>query len=107
LKYDPSIIEIPVPRYFKEAEDNIEVKLALQEEVDRGGKKKKKKGGKKKKKKKKTEEEPEEKMTLKRQVGLVKKAYGEAINQEPDEMSEVVHDIYAIDMDIDIAIRVI
>jgi len=26
---------------------------------------------------------------------------------EPDEMSEVVHDIYAIDMDIDIAIRVI
>jgi len=80
LKYDPSIIEIPVPRYFKEAEDNIEVKLALQEEVDRGGKKKKKKGGKKKKKKKKTEEEPEEKMTLKRQLGLVKKAYGEAIN---------------------------
>jgi len=68
LKYDPSIIEIPVPRYFKEADDNIEVKLALTEEVDRGGggKKKKSKKGKGKKKKKKVEEEPEEKMTLKR-----------------------------------------
>jgi len=82
--------------------------LALQEEVDRGGKKKKKKGGKKKKKKKKTEEEPEEKMTLKRQLGLVKKAYMDTLSkEEPDEISEVVHDIYAIDMDIDIAIRVI
>lgn len=67
MKYDPSIIEIPVPRYFKEKEDNIEVKILLKEVVDRGGKKKKKKGGGKKKKKKKTEDkEPEPKMTLKK-----------------------------------------
>jgi len=65
LKYDPSIVEIPVPRYFKEADDNIEVKLALQEEVDRGGKKKKKPKKKKKKKKKAEDGEKEPKMTLK------------------------------------------
>ena len=47
-------------------------------------------------------------MTLKRQLGLVKKAYMDTLSkEEPDEISEVVHDIYAIDMDIDIAIRVI
>ena len=65
MKYDPSIVEIPVPRYFKEADDNIEVKLALQEEVDRGGKKKKKPKKKKKKKKKAEDGEKESKMTLK------------------------------------------
>ena len=55
LKYDPSVIEIPVPRYFKE-DDNIPVDLVFKEKVDRGGKAKKgkkkgkkgKKGGKKK-----------------------------------------------------------
>lgn len=79
LKYDPSIIEIPVPRYFKDKEDNIEVLIKLKEEVDRGGKKKKKKGGGKKKKKKKAEAEPEPKMTLKKQIGIVKKAYQETL----------------------------
>ena len=50
LKYDPSVIEIPVPRYFKE-DDNIPVDLVFKEKVDRGGKAKKgKKGGKKGKK---------------------------------------------------------
>ena len=51
LKYDPSVIEIPVPRYFKE-DDNIPVDLVFKEKVDRGGggKKKGKKGGKKGKK---------------------------------------------------------
>ena len=77
LKYDPSIVEIPVPRYFKEADDNIEVKLALQEEVDRGGKKKKKPKKKKKKKMKAEDGEKEPKMTLKMQIGIVKKAYSE------------------------------
>jgi hypothetical protein len=72
LKYDPSIIEIPVPRYFAEKEDNIEVKVAIKEAVDRGGGTKKKGGAarakkvSKKKKKKATEEVEEEKMTLKR-----------------------------------------
>ena len=50
LKYDPSVIEIPVPRYFKE-DDQIPVDLVFKEKVVReGGKKgKKKKGGGKKK----------------------------------------------------------
>ena len=58
LKYDPSIIEIPVPQYFKE-DDKIKVELAFKEKVERDAKKKK--GGrkpKKPKKKKKTEDEP-------------------------------------------------
>lgn len=83
LKYDPSIIEIPVPRYFKETEDNIEVKILLKDAVDRGGaggKKKKVGGGKKGKKgkKKKTEEEQEEKMTLKKAEKYIKDAYKES-----------------------------
>jgi hypothetical protein len=109
LKYDPSIIEIPVPRYFREERDNIEVKILLKEAVDRGGKKKKKKGGGKKKKKKKTEDkEPEPKMTLDKQIKFVKAAYQETLQMEqPDEMVEVVHDIFTIDMDLDVAIRLI
>merc|ERR1712083_884167 len=62
LKYDPSVIEIPVPRYFKE-DDNIKIDLVFHEKVERDGEKKKKgkkKGGKKKKKKKKEgDDEPE------------------------------------------------
>ena len=70
LKYDPSIIEIPVPRYFKE-DDRIPIDVIFKEAVERDGgkKKKKKKGGKKKGKKKKKgdddeKEKPEEKMQL-------------------------------------------
>merc|ERR1712223_179447 len=67
LKYDPSVIEIPVPRYFKE-DDNIPVDLVFKEKVDRGGggKKKGKKGGKKGKKgkgkKKKDDDAPAKKV---------------------------------------------
>merc|ERR1711967_64007 len=52
LKYDPSVIEIPVPRYFRE-DDRIQVDLVFKEKVEKegGGKKKKKKAKKKKKKK--------------------------------------------------------
>jgi len=57
LKYDPSIIEIPVPRYFKE-DDRIYPEFDFKEKLDRG--EKKKKGGKKKKKKKKKGEDDEE-----------------------------------------------
>ena len=74
LKYDPAIIEIPVPRYFGEKEDNIEVKVALKEAVDRGGKVAKKKAprkAKKGKKKKKVEEEVEDKMTLKKMINTI------------------------------------
>jgi hypothetical protein len=68
LKYDPSVIEIPVPRYFKE-DDNIPVDLVFKEKVVRegGGKKKKKGGGKKKGKKgkaKKTDDDAPKKAVL-------------------------------------------
>ena len=62
LKYDPSVIEIPVPRYFAE-DDRLDVDLIFKEKIERG---KKKKGKKKKKKKKgkkgkkKKDEEPKE-----------------------------------------------
>lgn len=60
LKYDPSVVEIPVPRYFKE-DDRIEVDLVFKEKVERDGKKGKKgkKTKKKKGKKKKGAEEEE------------------------------------------------
>lgn len=51
LKYDPSIIEIPVPRYFKE-DDRIYPEFDFKEKIERDGGKKKKKKPKKKKKKK-------------------------------------------------------
>jgi hypothetical protein len=60
LKYDPSIIEIPVPRYFKE-DDRIYPEFEFKEKIDRDGGKKKKKKPKKKKKKKGDDEEPEKK----------------------------------------------
>ena len=57
LKYDPSVIEIPVPRYFRE-DDRIELDLVFKEPVEKeGGKKKKKKKAKKKKKKKKSDDD--------------------------------------------------
>ena len=52
LKYDPSMIEMPIPQFFRE-DDRIPVDVKFKEPVERdGGKKKKKKGGGKKKKKK-------------------------------------------------------
>jgi hypothetical protein len=61
LKFDPSVIEIPVPRYFKE-DDRVEVDIVFKEKVERDGKKSKKAKkkatkAKKGKKAKKTEEE--------------------------------------------------
>ena len=60
LKYDPSVIEIPVPRYFKE-DDHIPVDIVFREKVERdgGGKKKKKKAKKKKKKGRDDDDAPE------------------------------------------------
>jgi len=37
LKYDPAVVEIPVPRYFGDVGDDIEVTVALKEAVYRGG----------------------------------------------------------------------
>ena len=62
LKYDPSIIEIPVPRYFKE-DDRIPIDIKFTEKVEKDDakkKKKKKKKSKKGKKKKKGDEKPKE-----------------------------------------------
>jgi hypothetical protein len=57
LKYDPTILEIPIPRYFRE-DDRLPVEMKWAEKVEReGGKKKKKKKKKAKKKKKKADEE--------------------------------------------------
>jgi hypothetical protein len=57
LKYDPSVIEIPVPRYFRE-DDRIELDLLFKEPVEKEtGKKKKAKKKKKKKKKKKSDDD--------------------------------------------------
>jgi hypothetical protein len=60
LKFDPSVIEIPVPRYFKE-DDRVEVDIVFKEKVERDGKKtkkaKKKAKPKKGKKAKRTDEE--------------------------------------------------
>lgn len=57
LKYDPSILEIPIPRFFRE-DDRLPVELKWAEKVEReGGKKKKKKKKAKKKKKKKDDDE--------------------------------------------------
>lgn len=42
LKYDPSIIEIPVPRYFQE-DDRIPVEIKFKEKKETKKKKKKKK----------------------------------------------------------------
>jgi len=42
LKYDPSILEIPVPRYFRE-DDRIPINIEFKEPVEKEGAKKKKK----------------------------------------------------------------
>jgi hypothetical protein len=60
LKYDPSVIEIPVPRYFKD-DDRIPVELQWHEKIEKVDAKKTKKAKKKGKKKKKTDDDDEEK----------------------------------------------
>jgi len=111
LKYDPSVIEIPVPRYFKE-DDNIKIDLVFTEKVERDGEKKKKgkKGGKKKKGKKKKKDDDD---------GPEKKVYSAAekesfINHElqkrfesADPVEEIVHDPFTLDMEFKLAIRLI
>jgi hypothetical protein len=63
LKYDPSILEIPIPRYYKE-DDRIPVDIDMNEKVEREeeGKKKGKKKKKKKKKGKKDDDEDKPKL---------------------------------------------
>ena len=118
LKYDPSIIEIPIPRYFQE-DDRLPVELKFTEEVNRGGKpgkgkkkgKKKKKGGKKKKKKGGDEEKEKEEPKLynDEKFGLMKSLFLQyhdmSYDVEPEE--EIVLEKNAIALDINQAIRII
>lgn len=60
LKYDPSVVEIPVPRYFAE-DDRLPLNLVYKEKVEYDDAKKKKKAKAKKKKKKKGGDDDEEK----------------------------------------------
>ena len=110
LKYDPSVIEIPVPRYFKE-DDNIPVDLVFKEKVERDGEKKKK--GKKKKKKgkkgKKKEAKPEEKEPPPSQSTkefwineVLKKRF-----ESDDPVEEIVHDPFTLEIEFKLAIRLI
>jgi hypothetical protein len=92
LKYDPSILEIPVPRYFKE-DDRLPIDLDFKEKVERDAD-----DGDKKK-------EPPP-MSLDEKTKLMDKLqetyYGTA---EPEV--EIVHDPFTLDMDIVSAIRLI
>lgn len=60
MKYDPTVIELPVPRYFKEDNKN-DIEMLFSEKVKRDGDKAKKPKKPKKPKKEKKEEEPEPK----------------------------------------------
>ena len=104
LKYDPSVIEIPVPRYFKE-DDNIKVDLVFHEKVERDGEKKKKgkKGGKKKKGKKKKKGDEDEKE--KEVVSMEKKEFW--INRElkkryetDEPVEEIVRDVFENELEL-------
>ena len=60
LKYDPSVIEIPVPRFFAE-DDRLPMELLFKEKVEYDDAKKKKKPKPKKKKKKKGGDDEDDK----------------------------------------------
>ena len=105
IKMDPSMIEIPVPRYFKE-DDPIEIDLKWKEAIARAAKKKKKK--KTKKKKKKAAEPPPKppRITLDQKRKLLDGLLEKTVNTtEPEQ--EIVHDPFTLDMDIISAIRLI
>lgn len=112
LKYDPSIIEMPVPQYFKE-DDKIKVELAFKEKVERDtGKKKKKKKAKKKKKGKTTDEAPVlEKKSMKEKEFLLDKIMDAHISgpsyRGSEPIEEIVHDPFTLDMEIVSAICLI
>jgi len=104
LKYDPSVIEIPVPRYFKE-DDQLPVDIKFTEKVEiEGGKKKKK--GKKKGKKKKTEDKEEEKkvITMEEKETKIDNILKEFFKTE-EPVEEIVQDPFSFDFGFILAIR--
>ena len=109
LKYDPSIIEIPVPRYFRE-DDRIPIDIDFKEKVEKDdGKKKKKKKSKKKKKKKADDDDGKKKplpISLDEKTQLIDKLMETHVGTA-DAEEEIVHDPFTLDMDIVSAIRLI
>ena len=110
LKYDPSVIEIPVPRYFKEDDQipiNIEWKTKV--EKDTKGKKGKKgrKGGKKKKKKKKDDDEPPKEYPSFGEKEMLIDDMLEKTFMSKEPVDEIVHDPYTLDYAHISAIRLI
>ena len=109
LKYDPSIIEIPVPRYFKE-DDRIPIDIEYKEKVEKDeGKKKKKKKKKKasKKKKKKTEEKPKDPPMPLHEKNCLMETLMMELNGHAEEENEVVADPFSPDISIFDAVRLI
>jgi len=112
LKYDPSIIEIPVPQYFKE-DDKVKVEMAFKEKVERDtGKKKKKKKASKKKKKKAADDEPKpEPKSMKEKEFLINKIMDTHLSgphyKGSEPVEEIVHDPFTLDMEIVSAICLI
>jgi len=108
LKYDPSVIEIPVPRYFRE-DDRILLDLKFKEKVEKEGAKKKKKKKKKKKSKKKKagDEEPKPPpMPLAEKQSLINSLMN-TYNKGDEPEIEIVQDPFTLDIDILNAIRLI
>jgi len=109
LKYDPSVIEIPVPRYFRE-DDRIPVELQWHEKVEKADAKKKKGKKKKAKKKKKSDDDDEEKkkepMRLEEKNQLMDNLFNQFTGSADPEI-EVVQDPFTLDIDILQAIRII
>ena len=111
LKYDPSVIEIPVPRYFKE-DDQIPVDIVFNEKVEKTPPPPKPKGPRKPKKIKKGK-----KKTTDDAPPKVYPSFGEKEIQiddmlektfmSKDPVDEIIHDPYTIDYPHIHAIRLI
>lgn len=111
LKYDPSVIEIPVPRYFRE-DDRIPVDVVFKEKVQRdtGEKKKKKKTVSKKGKKKKVDDEEKKvpALPLAEKLDLINGLLMEYhISHTDDVEVEVQFDPFTLDIDIFEALLII
>ena len=110
LMYDPSVIEIPVPRYFKE-DDRIQIDLQWHLKVERVDKKTKGKKPKKKVKKKKKDDDEEDKkklspMRINEKHSLMDSLYNKYLGSADPEV-EIVQDPFTLDIDIVQAIRII
>ncbi len=109
LKYDPSMIEIPVPHYFRE-DDRIPCEIEFKEKVEKDEGKKKKKAPKKKKKKKKGDDEEKPKKSPREPLDVKLSLISSIMtaHQGTDEPErEVVRDPFTLEIDFVHAIRII